>query len=241
MQFSGNKVLVTGASSGIGYALTRHFLRQGNEAVAVGRQLGRLPELRTEYPLALHPVAGDLTQRRPLDDLVGRPEQQHPTLNGLADNAAGRHNYDRLHGQNGAFGTGHEIPLHLTVPLQLVGRPELAAQPQAAIVGVSSGLAFPPEQAAPVYCATKARLHVFTRALRYQLEHTRVQVLEIIPWCTRPWRWAAPPNSSPEAWVEEFWRAFTHGQWEGNLGKGQLLCRLLRLAPGVATRLMKPY
>lgn len=245
MQASGNKVLITGATSGIGYALTRHFLRQGNEVVAVGRQLGRLLELQAEYPLALHPVACDLTQRAQLDDLLVRLEQQHPTLNVLVNNAAVQYNYDLLHGENVVSRIEHEIQLNLTVPLQLVGLllPGLAAQPQAAIINVSSGLGFAPKQSAPVYCATKAGLHVFTQALRYQLENTRVQVFEIIPPVVDTPMTAGRTQAkiSPEALVEEFWRAFTRDRWEVNIGKVKLLRFLLRLAPGMAARLMKPY
>jgi short-subunit dehydrogenase involved in D-alanine esterification of teichoic acids len=245
MQSSGNKVLVTGASSGIGYALTRHLLRQGNEVVAVARQLAPLHELRAEFPLALHPVACDLTQRSQLDDLVVCLEQQHPTLNVLVNNAAVQHNYDLLHGQNVVFYIEHEIRLNLTVPLQLVGLllPGLAAQPQAAIVNVSSGLAFAPKQSAPVYCATKAGLHVFSQALRYQLEHTHVRVFEIIPPLvdTPMTAGRTEPKISPQVLVEEFWRAFTRDRWESNIGRVKLLRLLLRLTPGLAARLMKPY
>ncbi|WP_035558441.1 SDR family oxidoreductase [Hymenobacter sp. IS2118] len=245
MQPSGNKVLVTGATSGIGYALTRRLLREGNEVVAVGRRLAALQELQAEYPLALHPVACDLAQRAQLDDLVVRLEQHHPNLNVLVNNAAVQYNYDLLHGDNVVFHIEHEIQLNLTVPLQLVGLllPGLAAQPQAAIVNVSSGLGFAPKQSAPVYCATKAGLHVFTQALRYQLENTRVQVFEIIPPVVDTPMTAGRTQAkiSPEALVEEFWRDFTHNRWESNIGKVKLLRLLLRVAPGLAARLMKPY
>ena len=54
-------------------------------------------------------------------------------------------------------------------------------RPSAAIVNITSALALVPKQSAPIYCATKAAMHNFTKALRYQLEHTPVKVFEIIP------------------------------------------------------------
>lgn len=57
----------------------------------------------------------------------------------------------------------------------------LTAKPNAAIVNVSSGLGLVPKKSAPVYGATKAAVHLFTKGLRYQLEATRVKVFEIIP------------------------------------------------------------
>ena len=59
--------------------------------------------------------------------------------------------------------------------------PYLMARPDALIINVSSGLAFLPLPAAPVYCATKAALHSFTQSLRVQLAGTGVTVVELAP------------------------------------------------------------
>jgi uncharacterized oxidoreductase len=59
--------------------------------------------------------------------------------------------------------------------------PMLAAQPNALIVNVSSGLAFIPFPAAPVYSATKAAIHAFTVALRAQAAGSSVRVVELAP------------------------------------------------------------
>jgi uncharacterized oxidoreductase len=52
--------------------------------------------------------------------------------------------------------------------------PHLKQKPTAAIVNVSSGLAFVPLAIAPVYSATKAAIHSFTQSLRVQLKNTHV-------------------------------------------------------------------
>jgi len=54
-------------------------------------------------------------------------------------------------------------------------------QSQAAIVNVSSGLAFLPLVLTPTYCATKAAIHSYTQSLRYQLRTTPIEVVELIP------------------------------------------------------------
>ena len=68
-------------------------------------------------------------------------------------------------------------PIRLTAALL----PHLVKQPRAAIMTVSSGLAFVPLAMTPTYCATKAAIHSYSQSLRYQLKDTRVQVLELIP------------------------------------------------------------
>ena len=75
------------------------------------------------------------------------------------------------------------IATNLVAPLQLTGAllPHLKQQPKAAIMNVSSGLAFTPLAMAATYCATKAAIHSWTVSLRYQLRGTSIEVLELAP------------------------------------------------------------
>lgn len=68
-------------------------------------------------------------------------------------------------------------PIHLNTALL----PLLLSQPHATILTVSSGLAFVPLARTPAYNATKAAIHSYIQALRYQLRDTAVQVIELIP------------------------------------------------------------
>ena len=68
-------------------------------------------------------------------------------------------------------------PIRLTAALL----PLLQKQPHATVMTVSSGLAFVPLAMTPTYCATKAAIHSYTQSLRYQLQGTAVEVIELIP------------------------------------------------------------
>jgi uncharacterized oxidoreductase len=68
-------------------------------------------------------------------------------------------------------------PIRLTAALL----PHLLKQSSAAIMTVSSGLAFVPMAVTPTYCATKVAIHSYTQSLRSQLKDTNIQVLELIP------------------------------------------------------------
>ena len=59
--------------------------------------------------------------------------------------------------------------------------PSLKAKNESAIINVSSGLAFVSLTVAPVYSASKAGLHAWTRSLRYQLAATSVKIFELMP------------------------------------------------------------
>jgi uncharacterized oxidoreductase len=61
----------------------------------------------------------------------------------------------------------------------------LKEKTNAAIVNVSSGLAFVPLPISPVYCSTKAALHSYTLSLREQLRNTSLKVFELAPPATK--------------------------------------------------------
>lgn len=73
------------------------------------------------------------------------------------------------------------VNLKALVYMTALFTPHLMNQREAAIINVSSGLAFYPMAQMPVYCATKAAVHTFSLTLRQQLESTPVKVFELIP------------------------------------------------------------
>jgi len=88
---------------------------------------------------------------------------------------------------NGLEDISREIEPDLVGPMRMVAQflPQLKTQATAAIVNVSSGLAFVPLPIAPIYCAAKAGVHSFTQSLRVQLQNTRIRVFELAPPITR--------------------------------------------------------
>jgi uncharacterized oxidoreductase len=74
-----------------------------------------------------------------------------------------------------------DVNLKAVVHLSAFFIPAFMEQKEAAIINISSGLAFVPIAVMPVYCATKAALHSFSISLRHQLKQTSVRVFEIIP------------------------------------------------------------
>jgi uncharacterized oxidoreductase len=58
---------------------------------------------------------------------------------------------------------------------------DILAANKGTVINVSSGLAFVPLSSAPIYCATKAAVHSYTQSLRFQLEESGVEVIELMP------------------------------------------------------------
>lgn len=181
MRVTGNTVLITGGTSGIGLALAERFLAAGNEVLICGRREGALADVRTKHP-ALHTFVADTGKAADREALFSCAVAQFPKLNVLVNNAGIQRRVALAKAEPWAQ-TAEEIAVNLEGPIHLAMLfiPHLLTQERPVIANVSSGLAFVPMAAAPVYCATKAALHSFTQSLRHQLAKTPIDVVEIIP------------------------------------------------------------
>lgn len=182
MNLSGNTILITGGASGIGFAFAERLFKGGNTIIVCGRREERLREVQKQYP-DIHTKVVDIADEQDRIRLVEEVKKDFPQLNVLFNNAGVQRNYRITDGveswadQRGELATNLDAPIHLTTLLL----PHLQQQENAAIVNVTSGLAFSPKASAPVYCATKAALHSFTLSLRHQLKNSKIEVVEIVP------------------------------------------------------------
>ncbi|HAP60367.1 MAG TPA: oxidoreductase [Cytophagales bacterium] len=240
MQLHGNKILITGATAGIGEALLHRFVSLGNQVIAVGRNEQKLQALAEKYERVI-PFVCDVGKAEDLDRLVMQVEQEHPDTNVLINNAGVQYNYQVAEEPQLLGKMAHEVQVNYLAPLKLIALllPTLSANNPAAIVNVTSGLGLVPKAQAPVYCGTKAGLHMTTKALRYQLP--QVRVFEIIPPLvdTQMTAGRGKGKISPEQLVDEFIRAFRKEKLEVSIGKVKLLRFINRLSPALADRIMK--
>ena len=117
-----------------------------------------------------------------IDALHDQVVARFPALDVLINNAGVMRNI-KLGEEHALDDLTREIDVDLAGPIRMVQRflPHLLSRPEAAIVNVSSGLAFVPFPPAPIYSAAKAGLHAYTEVLRVQLRGTRVAVVELAP------------------------------------------------------------
>jgi len=91
--------------------------------------------------------------------------------------------------------------------------------------------------AAPIYCATKAAIHSYTLSLRFQLEETGVEVIEIMPpavktdMTTELVEHGASTITTDDL-VKQSFSALKSGSREIHPGQSKMLALLSRLAPG---------
>lgn len=182
MKMSGNTVLITGGTSGIGFEFAVQLLKLGNTVIITGRDQVRLDAAKKKLP-TVHTIQSDAGDPQAIASLFETVVKQFPKLNVLINNAGFMRRIN-LHDQdNDLEDLNREIETNLSGPIRMVKQflSHLKMQESAAIMNVSSGLAFVPLPISPVYCAAKAGIHSFTQSLRVQLKHTRVKVFELAP------------------------------------------------------------
>jgi uncharacterized oxidoreductase len=180
MKTTGNTILVTGGGSGIGRELARRWHDAGNHVIVAGRRREALDETiggrrdMTSY-------AVDVDDPAALRSFVDGLLAEHPPLNVLVNNA-GIMRVEDATARRDLADAEATIRTNLLGPIRLIDAliDHLQAQPDAAIVNVTSGLAFVPLPDTPTYSATKAAIHSYTLALRKLLEG-KVEVIELAP------------------------------------------------------------
>ena len=180
MKITGNTILITGGGSGIGRGLAEAFLAAGNEVIIAGRRQQTLDEAVAANP-GMKSVVLDIGAADSIPHFAETLRADFPKLNVVIQNA-GIMKVESVT-KGGLADAEATVTTNLLGPIRLTAAllPQLLAQPQAAIMTVSSGLAFVPLAMTPTYSATKAAIHSYSQSLRYQLKDTTVQVIELAP------------------------------------------------------------
>lgn len=181
MNMTHNTILITGGTSGIGYELARQ-LCESNTVIITGRNQEKLEKAKANLK-NVHTFQCDVAANpQEIINLYQAVTTQFPALNIVVNNAGIMKKID-LQQEIDLLTLTQEIDTNVNGVMRMCTQflPHLKQQKNAAIINVSSALAFVPFVSTPVYCATKAALHSYTQSLRVQLRNTKVKVFELAP------------------------------------------------------------
>ncbi|MDQ8004374.1 MAG: SDR family NAD(P)-dependent oxidoreductase [Pedobacter sp.] len=182
MDLKNSTILITGGTSGIGLEMVKQLTEQGAKIIVTGRNEDALNKTKAQYP-NVHTFRSDVSNPKAIEQLYQDVTQQFPDLNIIINNAGQMRLIDLQDTSLDLENINREVQTNLSGTIQMAHQflPHLLSKKSAAIVNVSSGIAFMSYSPAPIYSATKAGVRAYTQALRLQLENTNVKVFEIIP------------------------------------------------------------
>lgn len=182
MKMTGNTILITGATSGIGRALAEGFHERGNQVIVTGRRQAHIDLICKGRP-GMFGTCVDLNDRVSTAQFGAEIRSRYPSLNVLIANAGISRPEDMSvdHWNTQDAEAIVETNILGVIRATAAALPVLKLQKHATIMATSSALAFVPKADFPTYCATKAFLHSWLTSLRHQLRKVPVEVLELLP------------------------------------------------------------
>ncbi len=256
-QLHNKRVIISGASSGIGWHLAKQMAAQGCSVVVSARREDRLQQLQLEIESAggiCQIVVGDITNRDVRSRLVEICETEFGGLDILINNAGigamGRFDEASVDRLRQVF----EVNFFAAAELTRESLPKLKQGQSPIIVNISSVLG---HRAAPLkseYCASKFALHGFSDAIRAELTSDNIDLLLVSPSTTdseffdssiedqTTKNWKARGAMPPEVVAAKTIRAIKKGKHEIILTHGgRFIVWLDRLIPGVANHVMARF
>lgn len=182
MKLTNKTVLVTGGGSGIGYATAKFLSEKGNRVIIAGRNPEKIQKAATE--LGLNYIVCDVTDVEAVKSLVAELEANYSDLSVLINNAGVGYVYKLGEGANAFEKSKQEFETNYFAPVRLIEAllPLLKKQPEAAIVNITSNVAFHPLVVLPTYSDAKTALHSHSLALRLTLStDTNIKLFEVMP------------------------------------------------------------
>jgi short-subunit dehydrogenase len=177
--------LITGASTGIGYALSKCFAAEHHNVILVARHEAKLrqvaAELSERFGVLAKVIVADLAKPDAPQQIVDEACQDSTQVDYLINNAG--------FGLGGKFAETAltaelemmQVNMVALVHLSKLFLPAMVARRQGKIMNVASTAAFQPGPLMAVYYATKAFVLSFTEAIANELAGTGVTVTALCP------------------------------------------------------------
>lgn len=183
MNLQNARILLTGATGGLGGSLAHQLATAGASLLLAGRDTRRLATITAELPRvgkAGHSsVRADLAQPEGIAAAAGaaREFSANVLINNAGIGGFGLYDTQQWDEIDALLTTNLAAPMRLTHALL----PWLKSQPQAAVVNIGSTFGSIPFAGFAAYSAAKAGLRGFSQALRRELADTQVAVVHIAP------------------------------------------------------------
>jgi uncharacterized oxidoreductase len=241
MKLTNRTILITGGSAGIGLAFALKFLELGNRVIITGRRQAVLDDIKAKHP-ALYTIQSDAADPAQISILAQTIKRDFPELDVLVNNA-GISRYKNLSvPASDLTDLMTEVNVNVGSVIRMTSAMvDILKINKGTLINVSSALAFVPLPCLPIYCATKAAIHSYTQSLRFQLEDSGVEVIELMPPAVRTEMTADLPDQgltliTTDKLVALSIASLKRGAVEVRPGQSAQLALLRRIAPDFINR-----
>jgi len=240
MRLTGRTILITGGSAGIGLAFALKFLELGNTVIVTGRRQNLLDQLKSRHP-KLHTMRGDVADPAQVAALAVRLKDEFPGLDVLMNNAGIGMPKNLRRPESNLTGVMAEMDVNVGGVIRVTSALiDILTANKGTVINVSSALAFAPVPAMPVYSATKAAVHSYTQSLRFQLEDSGVEVIELMPPAVQTDMTSEFPEEvrmiTTDELIRQTFAALKAGKLEIRPAQSNQFAFLRRLAPNFINR-----
>lgn len=244
MNLFNNTILITGGSAGIGLALAKILLAQDNTVIICGRDQQKL-ETAAKQHKNLHGFVCDVSNEESIDQLMANVLKAHPELNIVVNNAGSMHIHDVANNSLALAHQQQEIDTNFFGVVAMCNKflPHLQKQTNAAILNITSGLAYMPFLASPVYAATKSAVHSYSMSIRQALKNTSVRVYEALPPMvdtdmSKGLEMPGMKKMQPEKLAQVIVKQMGKGKLEIRPGDSAMMITMYKLFPGMINFVM---
>lgn len=178
---SSKTVVVTGATGGIGGAITRLFASEGGRIVAVGRNKEKLAALQQEYPDNIFPFAYDLTDLENIEDIFRFCREKDLKLDGLIHSAGVV--------QDTAIRTNNIEQMERVMRINFFAFMELGkyfslkkySREDSSLIAISAFASLVHPKGLSQYAPSKAALNSLVKVMSKEFKRRRIRVNAILP------------------------------------------------------------
>ncbi len=167
--------VVTGASSGIGYALTQQLAKAGLKIIAIARRVGPIKSLRLQFPDDIEAIKADLSTSASWRNIVDLIKEKQYRLDYLVHNAATLEPVIHLKNLSYPDWQRH-FTLNLETPLFLTQQLYPFFNKPCRILIMTSGALENPEIGVGCYCVSKTAVKMLQKCLKQELEAEKIYV-----------------------------------------------------------------
>ena len=174
--------MITGATSGIGEACARRFLKAGYKVIATGRNADRLESLKKEFGDDLLTLTFDVRDRKAAENAVASLPEEWKEIDVLVNNAGLALGLDPEYlGDYEDWDTMIDTNIKGLLTMTRIIVPGMVERDRGQIINIGSVAGDAAYANGNVYCATKAAVKAITDGLRIDVAHTKLRVTLLKP------------------------------------------------------------